>query len=52
VQVYLFANKAQNQEALTDATVQFLGVFRTDKRVSLGKPLVFALGSGDKEGIC
>ncbi len=31
--VYLFANKAQQQSALTDATVQFLGVYRTDRRV-------------------
>ena len=31
--VYLFANKAQEQSALTDATVQFLGVYRTDRRV-------------------
>ncbi|CAL8467040.1 g6576 [Coccomyxa elongata] len=33
--VYLFANKAQDQEALTAATVQFLGVFKTDKRGKL-----------------
>ena len=32
--VYLFANKAQDQRSLTDATVQFLGVFKTDKKVS------------------
>lgn len=31
--VYLFANKAQDQRSLTDATVQFLGVFMTDKKV-------------------
>ena len=31
--VYLFANKAQDQGSLTDATVQFLGVFKTDKKV-------------------
>lgn len=31
--VYVFANKAQNQASLTDATVQFLGVFKTDKKV-------------------
>ncbi len=31
--VYLFANKAQDQRSLTDATVQFLGVFKTDKKV-------------------
>ena len=33
--VYLFANKAQDQGSLTDATVQFLGVFKTDKKVAL-----------------
>ena len=33
--VYLFANKAQDQGSLTDATVQFLGVFKTDKKVDL-----------------
>ena len=32
--VYLFANKAQDQGSLTDATVQFLGVFKTDKKVA------------------
>ena len=31
--VYLFANRAQDQRCLTDATVQFLGVFKTDKKV-------------------
>lgn len=34
MQIYLFANKAQDQEALTAATVQFMGVFKSDKRVS------------------
>ncbi|CAK0735032.1 hypothetical protein CVIRNUC_000518 [Coccomyxa viridis] len=33
--VYLFANKAQDQGSLTDATVQFLGVFKTDKKGKL-----------------
>ena len=33
--VYLFANKAQDQASLTDAIVQFLGVFKTDKKVAL-----------------
>ena len=32
--VYMFANKAQDQRSLTDATVQFLGVFKTDKKAS------------------
>jgi len=32
--VYMFANKAQDQSSLTDATVQFLGVFKTDKKAS------------------
>ncbi|EIE27022.1 hypothetical protein COCSUDRAFT_83581 [Coccomyxa subellipsoidea C-169] len=33
--IYLFANKAQDQEALTAATVQFMGVFKSDKRGKL-----------------
>ena len=31
--VYVFANRAQDQRCLTDATVEFLGVFKTDKKV-------------------
>ena len=31
--VYLFCNKAQDQRALTPASVQFLGVYKTDRRV-------------------
>ena len=31
--VYLFINKAQDQRHLLAATVQFLGVYRTDKKV-------------------
>ena len=34
--VFLFINKAQDQRALTVASVQFIGVYRTDKKV---KPL-------------
>ena len=32
--VYMFANKAQDQRCITDATVQFLGVYKTDKKVA------------------
>lgn len=31
--VYLFCNRAQEQRLLADASVQFLGVYKTDKRV-------------------
>lgn len=31
--VYLFINKAQNQQNLHDAMVQFLGVYKTNKKV-------------------
>ena len=33
--VYLFCNKAQDQRALTPASVHFLGVYKTDRRVRL-----------------
>ena len=33
--VYIFANKAQDQRCITDATVQFLGVYKTDKKVAI-----------------
>lgn len=36
--VYVFANKAQDQCRLTDATVEFLGVFKTDKKVPSSCP--------------
>ncbi len=32
--VFLFINKAQDQRALTVASVQFIGVYRTDKKVN------------------
>jgi len=33
--VYLFINKAQDQMKLHDAMVQFLGVYKTNKKVAL-----------------
>ncbi|KAK9824108.1 hypothetical protein WJX72_007801 [[Myrmecia] bisecta] len=35
--VYLFINKAQDQRALSDATVHFLGVFKTNSKGQLKK---------------
>ena len=47
--VYLFANRAQVQSALADATVQFLGVYRTDRRVrARGAPPIAAAGWPDQ----